>query len=65
MAIFLYIIRAFSLLRCCFSNSYRAKTQARWKKIPTHRVIFEVGTGIIGLMALVAIVAVIIISSRK
>jgi hypothetical protein len=65
MAIFVYIIRAFALVRCCFSSSYRAKMKARWKQMPQHRVIMEVGTGIIGLMFVGALIALIIISSQK
>jgi hypothetical protein len=65
MAIFIYFIRAFGLLRCCFSSSYRARTRERWKKTPQHRIIYEVGTGIIGLVAIGAIIAVIIASSSK
>ena len=65
MAIFIYLIRAFALVRCCFSSSYRVKMKARWKHMPQHRVVMEVGTGIIGLMAVVAIIGVIIISSQK
>lgn len=65
MAIFVYIIRAFALLRCCFSSSYRAKMKSRWKQMPQHRVIMEVGTGIIGLVFADALIAVIIIISQK
>lgn len=65
MAIFIYIARAFILLRCCFSPSYRALTCERWKRAPRHHVIYEVGTAIIGFMFLGAAVVVIIISSRK
>ena len=64
MAIIIYFVRAFSLIRCCFSSSYRAKTQARWKKTATHRLIYEIGTGVIGLVAMGAIIAVIIVSSK-
>ncbi len=39
--------------------------KARWKQMPQHRVIMEIGTGIIGLMAVGALIAVIIISSQK
>jgi hypothetical protein len=65
MAILIYITRAFVLLFCCFSASHRAKTFARWKGIPTHRVIFEVGTGIVGLLVIVEIVYLIVSSSGK
>ncbi|HZI32486.1 MAG TPA: hypothetical protein VFF11_09095 [Candidatus Binatia bacterium] len=65
MAIFIYFAGAFMLLRCCFSGSYRARTRERWKKTPQHRVIFEVGTGIIGLVVIGAIITVIVVSSQK
>ena len=64
MAIIIYFVRAFSLIRCCFSRSYRAMTLARWKKTPTHRLIYEIGTGVIGLAGMVAIIVVIVISSK-
>jgi hypothetical protein len=65
MAIFVYFLRAFALLRSCISSSYRAKMKARWKQMPQHRVIMEVGTGILGIMIFVALIAVIIVSSQK
>jgi len=65
MAIFIYIIRAFALLRCCFSRTYRGKMMARWNQMPRHRVVMEVGTGIIGLMAVFTIIGVIIIGWLK
>jgi hypothetical protein len=48
----LYIFSAFTLVRYVFSVSYRAKTNERWKKTPRHRVVYEVGAGIIGLIVL-------------
>jgi hypothetical protein len=65
MAIIIYFIRGFALLRCCFSSSYRASTRERWKKTPQHRLIMGVGTGIIGLIAFFTIIAVVIATSRK
>lgn len=65
MAILIYFARAVKLLRCCVSRSFRAQTQARWQATPKHLVIFEVGTGVVGLMAMVAIIVVFIIGSRK
>lgn len=65
MAIFIHIARAFALLRCCFSSSYRTRVCERWKKTPQHRVIFEIGTGVVGLIVVGARIAVIIVSSRK
>jgi hypothetical protein len=65
MSLFVYFLSALSLMLYCVSPAHRAKCQERWRRTPTHRVIFEVGGGIIGLIALGAIVAVIIVSSRK
>jgi hypothetical protein len=65
MSLILYFARAFALLRCCVSSSYRALTLERWKRTPQHRVALEVGTGIIGLVAAGAIIAVIVISITK
>lgn len=60
-----YLAAAFSLILYCFSPSHRAKCHERWKQTPRHRVIYEIGGGILGLVILGAIVAVIIASSRK
>jgi hypothetical protein len=63
MAILFYVARAFTLLVCCVSGSHRAKALARWKKSPPHRVVLEVGGGVVGLLVLVEIIYLIIISS--
>jgi hypothetical protein len=65
MALILYIARAFMLLRLCFSSSYRAEIRARWKTTPQHRIIWEVGTGVLGVAVIAVIIAVIISGSRK
>jgi hypothetical protein len=65
MIILVYFLSAFSLMLYCISPTHRAKCHERWKKTPTHRVIYEVGGGIIGLIGLGAIVTVIIVSPRK
>jgi hypothetical protein len=52
MRIIVYIFGAFILLRYAFSPSYRIKTNERWKRTPTHKVVFEVGAGLIGLLIL-------------
>jgi len=57
-----YIFAAFTLLACFFSPDYRDKTVERWKRSPKHRVINEIGAGIIGL-ALLATIAYFIISA--
>jgi hypothetical protein len=64
MSIFIYFVSAFVLLRCCVSPNYRAKTQDRWRRTPTHRVIYEVGGGIIGLITIGAIIVLIIRSQQ-
>jgi amino acid transporter len=57
-----YIFAAFTLLAYFFSPDYREKTNERWKRTPKHRVINEIGAGIIGL-ALPATIAYFIISA--
>jgi hypothetical protein len=56
----LYILAAFTLLACFFSPDYRDKTTERWKRTPKHRVVTEIGAGIIGLLLLVTIAYFII-----
>jgi hypothetical protein len=53
MTFFIYLARAFYLLRYCFSSSYRAQANERWKKAPSSQVFWEVGSGILGLVFLV------------
>jgi len=60
VSIVLYIFKAVTLLRCAWSESYRAETQARWKKTPTHLVIYEIGGGIMGLILLGALLWLIL-----
>ena len=55
MSVFLYILRAVTLLRYAWSADYRAETRARWKKTPAHLVVYEVGGGIMGLIILGAL----------
>jgi len=59
MNIIAYFVAAVSLIMYCFSSPYRAKCRERWKQTPTHRVVYEIGGGIIGLGILGAIAAVI------
>src|SRR5277367_4538485 len=47
-----YLLRGFGLVWYCVSPSYRAKSHARWKKMPNYRVVFEVGCGLVGLLIL-------------
>jgi hypothetical protein len=60
----IYIVSAFVLLRCVFSPSYRSETTARWRKTPTHRVMYEVGGGILGLIILGVIVYLVVANWR-
>ena len=64
MGALIYVGRAFVLLVCCFSPSYRAKTVARWKKSPPHRIVLEIGGGLVGLLILGAIVLIIAMSTK-
>ena len=57
MSIFIYLIRGVSLLRYLIAPTYRRNTNARWKATQTHKVIYEVGTGVLGLV----IIAVLLI----
>jgi hypothetical protein len=59
----IYIFSAFTLLRYVFSTSYRAKTNARWKKTPKRRVVGEIGAGIFGLIILAGILYLILSSA--
>jgi hypothetical protein len=61
MSVFIYLFRAFTLLSCAFSGKHRAETRARWKKTPTHLVIYEVGGGIMGLIILGALIFLIVV----
>jgi hypothetical protein len=64
MGALIYVARAFVLLVCCFSPVYRAKTVARWKKSPPHRIVLEVGGGLVGLLILIGIVLMIAMASK-
>jgi hypothetical protein len=62
VSIILYIFRAVALLRCVWSVSFRTETFTRWKKTPTHLVIYEIGGGFMGLIVLVALVWLIVVN---
>ena len=61
MSIILYLVRAFTLLRFACSASYRVETRERWKKTPTHLVIYEIGGGFMGLILLGVLLWLIIV----
>jgi hypothetical protein len=65
MGAIIYIVWALTLIRYCVSPSYRAETRARWKKTPTHRIVYEVGGGILGLVIMGATIAVIVVNSKQ
>ena len=65
MGVLIYIFRGLALVWFCISPRYRAKTRERWKNTPSHRLIYEIGGGILGLAVLGAIVLVVIVSNRK
>jgi hypothetical protein len=61
MGIILYVFRAFTLLRFAFSASYRVQTRDRWKKTPTHLIIYELGGALMGLIILGALIWLIVV----
>jgi len=61
MSAFLYLFRAFALIRFACSTSFRVETRARWKKTPTHLIIYEVGGSIMGLILLGILIALIVV----
>jgi hypothetical protein len=63
MSIFIYIYRGAFLLLSLLIPSKRQITLERWKRTKTHRLIYEIGGGVIGIIVLFAFVWVIIDSS--
>lgn len=59
MGAFIHLLRAFSLIWYCLSPSYREKCHARWQKTPKHRVVLEVGGGLVGLTVLIGLAIMI------
>jgi hypothetical protein len=55
-----YIAYFFILLPCLWSAPHRAKTRARWKTAPPHRVVYEIGGAIMGLIILAALIVMIV-----
>jgi hypothetical protein len=60
MYILIYLVRGFTLIWYALSPSYRQKTNARWKRTKPHRLVFEIGTGILGLVVVFVLIALII-----
>jgi hypothetical protein len=50
MSALLYFFRGIALIWYAVSPSYRRRTNERWKATRPHRLIAEIGTGIIGLV---------------
>lgn len=61
MGIILYLFRVFTLVRFACSASYRSETRERWKKTPTHLVIYELGGALMGLIILGALIWLIVV----
>lgn len=49
MNVIIYLLRGFTLIWYLLSLSYRRKTNARWKATRPHKLVWEIGTGILGL----------------
>ena len=60
-----YIFAAYTLLAYVVSPSFREQTNNRWKGTPKHKVIREIGAGILGLAIVATISYLILSSSRK
>jgi RsiW-degrading membrane proteinase PrsW (M82 family) len=59
MRALIYLFSAFGLIWLCFSSSYREKCRLRWKNSPKHKVVYEIGGGVIGLIILMYILKLI------
>jgi hypothetical protein len=51
---------AHTLIWYLLSPSYRRKTNARWKRTRPHRLVFEIGTGILGLLIFCALIGLVL-----
>ena len=60
MAIFIYLFGGLALIWYLLSPTYRRKTNDRWRQTRPHKLVFEIGIGIIGLVILIALVALIV-----
>ncbi|MEO6846529.1 MAG: hypothetical protein ABI443_03995 [Chthoniobacterales bacterium] len=50
MGLFIYIYRGVILLVCLTSARHRSATFTRWKKTRPHKLIYEIGGGILGIL---------------
>jgi hypothetical protein len=60
MYVLIYLVRGFTLIWYVLSPSYRQKTNARWRRTKPHRLVFEIGTGIVGLVVASTLIALLI-----
>ena len=51
----LYLACGLTLIWYILSPSYRRTTNARWKVTRPHRLVFEIGTSILGLLIILAL----------
>jgi membrane-anchored glycerophosphoryl diester phosphodiesterase (GDPDase) len=61
MGALLYIYRGVVLLLSLCSSSRRKATFERWKKTKRHKLIYEMGYGVIGLAVLVGISFIVLL----
>ena len=55
MSIIIYLVRGFSLIWYVLSPAHRRTTNTRWKAARPSSLVYEIGTGIIGLVVLVTL----------
>jgi hypothetical protein len=60
MSFFVYLFRGIFLLWYLVSPAYRRSTNERWRKTRRYKLIYEIGTGIIGLIIIGALLALVI-----
>jgi hypothetical protein len=56
----IYLFRGFTLIWYLISPKYRRETNARFKATRPHKVVFEVGMGIIGVVMILAFTAMLV-----
>jgi hypothetical protein len=62
LVVLLYILRALNLMRCAYSPAHWAATRERWRKTPTHLIIYEVGGAFMGLILLGALIFLLLVN---
>ena len=53
MSLLIYLFGGLALVWYAISPSYRRKTNVRWKTTRPHKLVFEIGTGLLGLAILI------------